>query len=103
MTEEEIKTVIDQYLMSNCLFKPHDPEFVNVSQDRLLMDIVLNGKEGGGAELLEEKFVGTDELINTIVSSTKAWYKISTGGKKPIIRSVLHFALRPTLRPFMIA
>lgn len=90
-TEEEVKTIINQYLTSKCLFKPDDPKFVNVAQDRLLLDTVLNGKEGGRAGLLEKKFMNTNEVINRIINSTKSWYKVSTGDKQPIIRLVLRF------------
>jgi len=90
LTEEEIKTITNQYLTSKRLFKPHDPTFVNVAQDKLLLDIVLTGKKGDGAKLLEKRFMNTDEVISRIVNNTKAWYKISTGDKRhPIIRLVL--------------
>jgi hypothetical protein len=91
LTEEEIKTVIDLYLTSKRLFKPHDPNLINVSQDKLLLGIVLNGEEGKRAGLLEGRFMATDKVINKIVSNTKAYYKISTCDRRPIIRSVLYF------------
>ena len=93
MTEEEIKSMINQYLTSKRLFKPHYPEFVNVAQDRLLLDTILTGKENR-EELLEKKFMHTNEVINRIVNTTKACYKISTGDGQSIIRSVLRFRLR---------
>ena len=93
MTEEEIKGIINQYLTSKRLFKPHYPEFVNVAQDRLLLDTVLNGKKENKTELLEKKFMHTNEVINRIVNATKACYKISTGDRQPIIRSVLRSRL----------
>jgi len=91
MTEEEIKTVVNRYLTSKRLFKPQDPKFVNVAQDRLFLNTVLNGKEVGKAELLENKFMNTNEAINRIINSTKSWYRISTADGQPIIRSVLRF------------
>jgi len=53
LTEEKTSAVIsiDQYLASD---KPHDLNFVNVPQDKLLLDAVLNGEEGKGVELLEK-------------------------------------------------
>ena len=93
MTEDEIKTIINQYITSKRLFKPHDPELVNVAQDRLLLDTVLNGKEVDRAKLLEKKFMGTKEVINGIANSTKPWFKISAGDRQPIIESVLCFWL----------
>ena len=86
MTEEEIKTIVNQYLTSKRLFKPQDPKFINVAQDRLLLDTVLNGKKAGKEELLENKFMNTNEAINRIVNTTRLWYKISTGDRQPIIR-----------------
>ena len=50
--------------MSGCLFEPHDSKFVNVFLGMLLLGIVLNGEEGKGAELLEGKSMGTNEVIN---------------------------------------
>ena len=69
--------------------KPEDPKFVNVTQDRLFLDTVLNGKEAVRAELLESKFMNTNQAINRIFNSTRLWYKISNGNKEPIIRLVL--------------
>ena len=86
MTEKEIRTMVDQYLASKCLFKPQDPKFVNVAQDKLLLDIVLKRKKAGKAELLESKFMNTNEAIRRIVNSTRLWYKISTGDRQSIIR-----------------
>jgi hypothetical protein len=83
--------MINQYLASNRLFKPHDPKFTNLAQDRLLLETVLNGKEGVRAGILENKFMNTKEVINRIVNSTIAWYKISTGDGRSIIRSVPRF------------
>ena len=83
--------MVSQYITLKHLFKPEDPKFINVTQDRLLLDTVLNGKEAGRAELLENKFMNTNEAISRIVSSTKAWYKISNGDRQPIIRSALGF------------
>ena len=93
MTEEEVKTAIDQYLTSKRLFKPHDPKFVNVSRDKLLLDIVLSGDGGKEAKLLEERFMKTDEVISRIIGGTKACYKISAHDRHPIVRSVLDFGL----------
>ena len=101
MTEEEIKTVVDQYLTSKRLFKPHDPNLVNVSRDKLLLDIVLN-REGKGGKLLEGKFMDTNEVTDRIVKNTTACYKISTSGRRPIIRSVLYFGFQPTFSLFMV-
>ena len=86
MTEKEIRTMVDQYLTSKCLFKPQDPKFVDVAQDKLLLDIVLKTKKAGKEELLENKFMNINEAINRIVNTTRLWYKISTGGGQPIIR-----------------
>jgi len=83
--------MVNQYITSKRLLKPEDPKFVNVAQDRLLLDTLLNGKESGRAELLENKFMNTDQAISRIISSTKAWYKISNGDREPIIRSVFAF------------
>lgn len=102
MTEEEIKAVTNQHLTSKRLFKPHDLNFVDVFKDKLLLDIVSNGEKGKGAELLEGKFMDTDKVIKKIISSTKACYKISTFGGRPIIGSVLYFGLQPTLGLFII-
>jgi len=88
LTEEEIKTTINQYLTSKRLFKPHDPTLVKVAQDKPLLNILLNGKKGAGGELLEKGFMNTDEVIRRIVNSTKPWYKVSTGNGRPIIRLV---------------
>lgn len=87
MTEEEVKTVVNQYLTSNNLFKPRDSNTVDVSQDRLILDIVSNGREADKADLLQKKFVDVNAVIKKVVNSTKAWYKISTGDRQPIIRS----------------
>ena len=88
MTEKEIRTMVDQYPTSKCLFKPQDPKFVNVAQDKLLLDIVLKTKKAGKEELLENKFMNLNinEAINRIVNTTRLWYKISTGDGQPIIR-----------------
>ena len=102
MTEEEIKTVVDQYLTSERLFKPRDLSLVNVSREKLLLDIVSN-KEGRGAELVEGKFMDTNKVIKKIINNTTACYKISTCDKRPIIRSVLYFGLEPTFGLFTIA
>ena len=102
MTEEEIKAIVGQYFTSKSLFNLDDPKLVDVSRDRLLLDIVLNGKEGKRTELLGKKFMNTNEVINRIVNSTKVWYSISTGDKRPIIRSVLRFWLPPTRGLFKI-
>ena len=75
------------------MFKPHDPKFVNVSRDKLLLDIVLNGEGDKEAKLLEEKLMKTDEVINRIIGGTKACYKISAHDRRPIVRSVLDFGL----------
>jgi len=83
--------MVNQYITSKRLFKPEDPKFINVAQDRLLLDTLSNGKEAGRAELLKNKFMNANEAINRIVQSTKAWYKISNGDREPIIRSVLGF------------
>ena len=83
--------MVNQYITSKRLSKPEDPKFVNVTQDRLFLDTLLNGKEAGRAEFLENKFMNTNQAINRIVNSTKAWYKISNGDNEPIIRSVFHF------------
>ncbi|KAF9649472.1 hypothetical protein BDM02DRAFT_3230271 [Thelephora ganbajun] len=85
LTKEGIKIVINQYLTSKHLFKPHDPGFVDITQDGLLLDTLLNGKEEDRPGLLEKKFMSTDEVVNRITNSTKAWYKISTGSRQPII------------------
>ena len=85
--------MVDKYLTSKRLFKPHDPKFVNIAQDRLLLDTILNGNEGNRAELVEKKFMNTNEVINRIINGTKAWYKISAGDRQPIVRSVLRFWL----------
>ena len=92
MTEEEIKALINQYLESKRLFKPHDRKLVNVARDRLLLNTVFGGKEVNKAELVENEFMNTNEVINRIVNSTTAWYKVSAGGGQPVIRSVLGFA-----------
>jgi len=78
LTEEEIKVTTEEYLVSRHLFKSHDPNLVNVSQDKLLLDIMLNGEEGKGTELLKGKCMETNGVINAIVSDNKACYKIST-------------------------
>ena len=83
--------MVNQYFMSKRLFKPEDPKFVNVTQDRLFLDTLLNGKESGRAEFLENKFMNANEAINRIINCTKAWYKISNGDREPIIRSVPGF------------
>lgn len=101
LTEEEIKTIVDQYLTSKRLFKPHDLNLVNVSRDKLLLDIVSNGK-GKKEELLEGQFMDTNKMINRIISNTTACYKISTCDKRPIVRSVLYFGLQPTSGLFTI-
>lgn len=101
MTEEEIETVVEQYLRSKRLFKPHDLTLVNVSRDKLLLDIFSNGK-GKKEELLEGQFMGTNKVVSRIIDNTTACYKISTCDKRPIIRSVLHFGLQPTFRLFTI-
>ena len=87
MTEEEIKSVVNQYLTSNNLLKPRDSNTVDVSQDRLILDIVSNGREADKADLLQKKFVDVNVVIKKVVNTTKAWYKISTGDRQPIIRS----------------
>ena len=102
MTEEEVKTIIGRYLASKCLFKPHDPKFVNVSRDKLLLDIVLNREGGEEVELLEGNFMKTDEAINRIISGTKACYKISAHDRRPIVKSVLDSGFQPTLGLFGI-
>jgi len=53
------------------LFKSHDPNFVNVSQGRLLPGVALNGEGGKRAGLLEGERIETDEVINRIVSDAK--------------------------------
>jgi len=100
--EEEIKAIIGQYLTSKSLFKPDDPRLVDVSQDSLLLDIVLNGKKGKGAQLARGKFMETNEVIDGIVNSKKAWYKTPTGNKRPAVRLVLRFRPQPTHRLFQI-
>jgi len=52
------------------------------------LDTVFNGKKVGRAELLEGKFMNTNQAINRIVGNMEMWYKISNGDKEPIIRSV---------------
>lgn len=92
MTEEEVRTLTDQYLVSKRLFKLRDPEFVDLARDRLLMDTVLCGKGGVRAGLLKERFMNVNEVINRVVNSTKPWYKISTGdGRLIVTGSVLRF------------
>ena len=91
MTEEDIKTIIGQYLTLKSLFNPDDPRLVNVSQDSLLLDILSNGNGGKGAQLVGGKFIKTGEVISRIVNSKRAWEKVSTGDKLPVVGSVLRF------------
>lgn len=91
MTEEEIRAIVGQYLTSKSLFNPDNPEFVNVSRDGLLRDIVLNGRKDKETEPSGKTFMKVDEVINRVVNKTKVWYRISTGNEHPIIGSVLRF------------
>ena len=97
LTEEEVKNIVNQYLTSKRLLKTRDKNTINIAQDKLLLDIVSNGKEVDKAKLLEKKSMDVDEVIKKVVGSTKAWYKISTGDRQPVIQSVLHFQLAPEL------
>jgi hypothetical protein len=85
LTEEEIGTLVNQYLMSRNPPKLHGQQSINVAQDKLLLDTVSSGKSDE-AGILEKKFMDIDEVTKRVVNSTKAWYKISVGDKKPIIR-----------------
>ena len=95
--------MVNQYFTSKRLFKPEDPNFVDVTQNRLLLDTLLNGKESGRAEFLENKFMNANQAINRIVNSTNAWYKISSGNREPIIRSAPAFFSILALRSLTIA
>ena len=45
MTVEDIKIMINQYLVSKFLFRPHDSKFVNVTQDSFpLYTMSINGE-----------------------------------------------------------
>lgn len=97
LTKKEIKNIITRYLTSKHLFKLDDPKFVNVVQDEVLLDTVLSGKESDREELLEQKFMDTDEVISRIVESTEEWYRIHND-REPIVRSELYFLLRNLCR-----
>lgn len=81
MTEKEIESIISQYLSSNDLFEPDDPESVNVARDEFLLDTVLDGKESDREKLMRKEFMRTDEVISRIVDSAELWYKISIDGQ----------------------
>jgi hypothetical protein len=90
MMVEEIKAIIDKYLTSRKLFNPDDQSFVNVALDKFILNIVTNRKESKRVELLKRKFMGTNEVIRSVINSATQWYKLSYGNRKPIIRSAIH-------------
>ncbi|KAF9783951.1 hypothetical protein BJ322DRAFT_1109804 [Thelephora terrestris] len=85
LTVEEIKTVVNKYLISRKLFNPDDQSSVNVAEDKFILDIVSNGKENKRVELLKRKFMGTNDVIGHVISSGTQWYKLSSGNRQTII------------------
>lgn len=92
-TEDDIKTITTQYLASKHLLKPRDQDSVNVTKDKLLLDILSNGKKADRIKLLEKRFMDINDVVQQVFRSTKPWYEISTGGGQPIVRSAFHSSL----------
>ena len=78
-TLAEIKTLLNEYIVSHNLVNPNDRSYINV--DELLL-FTLSSKTN--PEPLE--FLKRDELTHRLVDKMQAWYEISVEGKEPVIK-----------------
>ena len=80
-TLPEIKTLVNEYIVSHNLVNPNDRSYINI--DELLLSTLSSKTD---TEPLE--FLKRDDLMRRLVNKMQAWHEISVEGKEPVIKWV---------------
>jgi len=82
----EVRTLVDEYIVSKQLLNPRDPAYVNVTTDPMLLEGLSDGKSKEKEKLQAIEFMKRDEVTKKLIGQMQAWYEIRSEGRDTILK-----------------